>query len=77
MDASLYDDDTEYLGVDRTSESNDYESYYNASFRPQLERPTTVALTAAEKAAIMDSHRDWDTQLLEEEIMRFVAADSA
>ena len=77
VEASLYDDDAEYLGTRAfESQSNDYDSYYNASFRPQVvgERPM-VALTAAEKAAVMDSHQDWDAQLLEEEIMRFVAAD--
>jgi hypothetical protein len=82
MDASISDHQIEHFGMNRPmesfmQESVPGESYYNASFRPEVvdELIPISALSPLEKAAVMESHRDWDAQLLEEEIMRFVVAD--
>ncbi|GKY92768.1 hypothetical protein MPSEU_000246600 [Mayamaea pseudoterrestris] len=79
--ASTFNEDGSIGMNNRTTEDfmqetipNSNESYYNASFRPEIVNETS-APNALERAAFMDSHRDWDRQLLEEEMLRFVSTD--
>lgn len=82
-DSSLSDEDFEYLGMNRAYDTLSQEvpimageSYYNASFRPEVvdEAVPLPSLSPLERSAVMESHLDWDAQLLEEEILRFIAS---